>query len=222
MKQALLGLLLCTSPLLSSNMLADSMLSVDGYLGGYSACSNSGVATAGCSAQSGLQNDGTSAYTAGTVQLAGFGLVYTVNGSLEAGQGIFAHSNPTTAFSATLPVSDASGNWIVSGYATSSDFSGYVLNIFVNGAAAGYIGNGSSSFLVRHALGAPLTFSFGDNVSAVFGNDVEDLNFSLTFTDPPADPPASTPEPASFWLLGAAATLFFGFNNRLFVLSSRP
>ncbi len=217
MKQALLGLLLCTSPLL-----ADSMLSVDGYLGGSSACSNSGVATAGCSAQSGLQNDGTSAYTTGTVQLSGSGLIYTVNGSLEAGKGIFAHSNPTAAFSATLPVSDASGNWIVSGYATSSDFSGYVLNIFVNGAATGYIGSGSSSFLVHHAVGAPLTFSFGDNVSAVFGNDVEDLNFSLAFTDPPADPPASTPEPASFWLLGTAAVLFFGYKNRTFVLPSRP
>lgn len=217
MKQALLCLLLCTSPLL-----ADSMLSVDGYLGGSPACSNSGVATAGCSAQSGLQNDGTGAYTTGTVQLAGSGLVYTVNGSLEAGQGIFAHSNPSAAFSAVLPVSDASGNWIVSGYASSSDFSGYVLNIFVNGAAAGYIGNGSSSFLVLHTVGAPLTFSFGDNVSAVFGNDVEDLNFSLTFTDPPADPPASTPEPASFWLLGTAAALFLGYKSRTFVLSSRP
>jgi PEP-CTERM motif-containing protein len=137
-----------------------------------------------------------------------------VNGSLEAGQSVFAYSNPTATFSAILPVSDSSGNWIVSGYATSSDSSRYALNIFVNGAAAGYIGNGSNSFLVTHAAGAPLTFSFGDNVSAVFGNDIEDLHFSLTFTDPPADPPASTPEPASVWLAGTAGALFFAYRNR--------
>ena len=213
MKQALLGLLLLASPLLSARMLADSMLSVDGYLGGSSACSDSGSAVAGCSAQSGFQSDGTGAYTTGTVQLAGSDLVFTVNGSLEAGQSIFSYSNPTAAFSAILPVASASGNWIVSGNATSSDSSRYALNIFVNGSAAGYIGNGGSSFLVPHVVGAPLTFSFGDNVSAIFGNDVEDLRFSLTFTDPPADPPASTPEPASFWLAGTASMLLFAYRK---------
>jgi hypothetical protein len=222
MKQALLGLFLFASPLLSHSMLAASMLSVDGYLGGSSACSDSGLATAGCSAQGGLQSDGTGAYTTGTVQLAGSDLVFTVNGSLEAGQSIFAYSNPTAAFSAILPVSDSSGNWIVSGYATSSDSSRYALNIFVNGAAAGYIGSGSSSFLVPHAAGVPLTFSFGDNVSAVFGNDIEGLHFSLTFTDPPADPPASTPEPGSFLLAGTASALIFAYRKRKPLQQVRP
>lgn len=204
MKQTLLGLLLVASPMFADKMLAGSMLSTQGYFGGSAACSNSGVITAGCSAQSGSANTGTGAYTTGNLKLAGSGLVYTLNGSLEAGQGILAHSNPMSAFSATLAVPGASGNWIISGSATSSESPRYALNVFVNGSAAGYIGNGSSSFLVRHPLGAPLTFSLSDNISAISGNDIENLNFSLAFTDPPADAPAEAPEPGSWKLAGMA------------------
>jgi len=194
-------------------MLADSMLSLQGYLGGSTVCSNSGITTAGCSVQSGSANEGTAAYTTGNLKLAESGLVYTLNGSLGAGQGILAHFNPVSAFSATLPVPDTSGNWIVSGSATSSESQRYALNIFVNGSAAGYIGNGSNSFLVQHPLGAPLTFSLADNISAIFNNDLENLNFSLTFTDPPADPPAPTPEPASLLLLATALIGFVAYRT---------
>ncbi|HSU30149.1 MAG TPA: hypothetical protein VLJ11_02840 [Bryobacteraceae bacterium] len=208
MKNALLGLLLLTSP-----MLADSMLSLQGYFGGTVVCSNHGTATAGCTAQTGSSSFGTNAYTTGSLNLSGSDLVFSLNGSLEAAQGILAHSNPMSAFSAVLPVSDTSGNWIVSGSATTSGYSRYALNIFVNGSPAGLIGNGSSSFEVHHTLGAPLTFSLADNVSAPFSNDIENLKFSLTFTDPPADAPAAAPEPATLLLV----TLAFGL-----LLSYKP
>ncbi len=207
MKQALLGLLLFASPAFINNVFADSVLSLQGYFGGSAACSNNGITTAVCSAQTGSANTGTDAYTTGNLKLAGSGLVYTLNGSLESGQGILAHSNPMSAFSASLAAPDTSGNWIISGSATSSESPRYALNVFVNGSAAGYIGNGSSSFLVRHPLGAPLTFSLSDDVSAIFSNDVENLNFSLTFTDPPANAPADTPEPGSLLLAGMALAL---------------
>jgi hypothetical protein len=207
MKQALLGLLLLTSP-----MLADSMLSLQGYLGGAAACSNDGTATAGCTAQTGSTSFGTNAYTGGSLNLSGSDLVFTLNGSLEAAQGILAHSNPMSAFSAVLPVSEASGNWIISGSATTSGYSRYALNIFVNGTPAGLIGNGTTSFQVLHAYGTPLTFSLADNVSAPFSNDIENLNFSLTFTDPPADGPAAAPEPASLLLVSLALGLLLSHN----------
>ena len=209
MKQALLGLLLIASPVFTGQAFADSVLSLQGYFGGSAACSDNGSTAAGCSAQIGSANAGTGAYTGGNLKLAGSGLVYTFNGSLEAGQGILAHSNPMSAFSATLPVPETSGNWIISGSATSSEFPGYALNIFVNGSSAGYIGNGSSTFLVRHALGAPLTFSLADNVSAILSNDIENLNFNLTFTDPPADPSSPTPEPALLPLIAIVMACFF-------------
>lgn len=209
MKQALLGLFLVASP-----MLADNILSLQGYLGGSPTCSNSGITAAACSAQSGSTSGGTGAYTTGNLTLTGSGLVYTLTGSLEASQQIFAHADPTSAFSATLTVPETSGNWVVSGSATSSDSSRYALNVFVNGSAAGHIGNGSSSFLVRHPLGSPLTFSLSDNVTALFSDDIEDLNFSLTFTDPPADPPASTPEPSSLALAATAMACFLIYKIR--------
>jgi len=199
MKQALLGLVLLSSP-----MLADSMLSLQGYFGGAVACSNNGIATAACTAQTGSTSFGSNAYTGGSLKLSGSDLVFTLNGSLEAAQGILAHSNPMSAFSAVLPVSKTSGNWIISGSATASGYSRYALNIFVNGSPAGLIGNGNTSFQVLHAYGTPLTFSLGDNVSAPFSNDIENLNFSLTFTDPPADPPAAAPEPATPLLVSLA------------------
>ena len=116
-----------------------------------------------------------------------------------------------SAFSAVLPVSETSGNWIISGSATASGYSRYALNIFINGSPAGLIGNGNTSFQVLHAYGTPLTFSLADNVSAPFGNDIENLKFSLTFTDPPADAPAATPEPATLLLVGLALGLLLNY-----------
>jgi hypothetical protein len=194
-------------------MLADSMLSLQGYFDGAVACSNDGTATAACTAQTGSTSFGTNAYTGGSLNLSGSGLVFTLNGSLEAAQGILARSNPMSAFSAVLPVSETSGNWIVSGSATASGYSRYALNIFVNGSPAGIIGNGSSSFEVHHTLGTPLTFSLADNVSAPFSNDIENLNFSLTFTDPPADPLAAAPEPATLLLESLALGLLLSYKS---------
>ncbi len=199
MKVALLGLLI-----FSSHMLADSMLSLQEYIGGSPACANTDPLTVACTAQASSIGNGTGAYTNGSLKLEGSGLVYTLNGFVEAGQGILARSNPMAAFSLTLPVSDTSGNWIVSGSAAASGSPRYALNIFANGSPAGLIGNGSNSFEVHHALGAPLTFTLADNVAAFFPNDIERLNFSLTFTDPPADAPSETPEPNSLLLVGAA------------------
>lgn len=215
MKQALLSFLLVCSPLL-----ADSILSFQGSLGGIPACSDTGPTAAHCSVQSGTANDGTAVYTSGALNLEGSGLQYTLTGSLDAGQGILSRANPMAAFSATLTMPDTSGNWIISGYATSSESSRYALNVLANGSPAGYIGNGSSSFLVQHPSGAPLTFSVADNVEAIFSNDNEALNFTLTFTDPPAGTLASTPEPPSLALIASAIGCLLAYKHVCYLVRS--
>jgi len=222
------GILCLLVPTLGGPVFADALLSVSATAGAQS-CSQTAASSASCSVSSSMSVAAGQFYSPvsaggsiefGSTDLATLSLGppavgpldYSLEGDWSMGQGIGLSGQAGVTLTASLDLPSDSGNWTFYGtsYDATDDQGGGIgpIEIFTTDGNGWILGGSPSSFTVSHTPGTP--FSVFIDVSDVVqaADSSNNLDFQLRMVDP-----ISTPEPATWMLVGGV--LLLGFTARI-------
>lgn len=209
---------------LGGPVFADALLSVSASAGAQS-CSQTAASSASCSVSSSVYVAAGQFYSpvsaGGSIAFESTGLAalsigpqavgpldYSLEGDWAMGQGIGLSGEAGVTLTASLDLPSDSGNWTFYGttYDATDDQGGGIgpIEISTTDGNGWIMGGSPSSFTVAHTPGTP--FSVLIDVSDVVqaADSSNNLDFQLRMVDP-----ISTPEPATWMLVGGVLLLGF-------------
>ncbi len=208
-KTMLVGMILClagASPFLRADLLTTSVWS------GSTACFDSSVSSAKCSASSGFSSASSSLKWGVDQSVGGLALL----GDLHSSNGA-SRSFPSASLSAIIKLPSSSMNWILTGILSDQSDDNIAnspvrLGVYANNNLAGYIVSGSdpSQILIHHQAGTPISLSLSASIISWNAFSSDTLHFSLGLVDPPDAPTSAAPEPNYFYVSLLIAIVFCG------------